>query len=106
MLDILHFFFEEDQVNATQELKNQKSDVRDNMYRLLYGVDYAYKLDKVETDATDMSFLEDEDDSPPDDSDIKPFSPKRQGVKPFIPVNQPTEDGIQPFGNTLDAPLK
>jgi hypothetical protein len=106
MLDIIHFFFEEDQIHSTTEIKHQKSEVRDNMYKLLYGIDYAYKLEKSDTGLTRAELLEDDKNYPSDDSDIKPFSPKKQGVKPFIPPSQPAEDGIQPFGNMLDSPLK
>lgn len=110
MLDVLHFYFEEDQVTATQEMRYQRSDVRENMYKLLYGVDYAYKLEKPKENQGTPNFLEEEGDlsydDEADDSDIKPFSPKNKGVKPFIPPSQPTGDGAQPFGSFVDAPLR
>ena len=40
-----------------------------------------------------------------DYSDITPFDPSSQPVKPFVPATEFNPDMQKPFGSTLDAPL-
>lgn len=90
MLDVLHFFFEEDSRFATAEEAESVSAGRTTLYKDLYNVDYKYKLNtKPRKTGTSGEFSY----SDPDE------------VKPYIPPTEFDPDSFNPFGETLDAPI-
>jgi len=99
MLDVIHVLFEEDYttvVNAEQvEVKNR---LRKVIYKEFYDKSYNY------TAKNEYEFDEPLD-AQVDYSDVKPFDPKAQARKPYIPPTNFNPDAPQPFGKTIDAPL-
>ena len=104
MLDVFHFFFEEDSLSSgTAEHFEAKDSLRSTVYSSLYNVEYKYKANKTST--TDFSELDD----PLDDFDeapvpVDPFK-KSNAVKPYTPATTFDPEAAKPFGSILDAPL-
>jgi hypothetical protein len=104
MLDVIHFFFEEDSVYVSREDALSTSEVRKNLYEKLYEKEYKYYIDPAEMDGkskkggrqyvADSDFVD------------TPFDPLSQGEsKSFTPATQLKEDEYLPFGPVLDAPI-
>ena len=108
MLDVIHFYLEEDFASSSQEATKIRSLSRETLYDSLYGVEYRFPV-KDNNNPRQKSFdvenlpFDNEDGS--EEEEIKPFNPK-QKAKPFVPATQVSESAPLPFGNALDAPLK
>lgn len=103
MLDVLHYFFEEDALSSTTaEHAEAKDAVRSQVYATLYETTYNYGSNK--TKQADFDGI----DAPLDDYDIpQPVDPfeRSNSVKPFTPATNFDPNSYKPFGNVLDAPL-
>ena len=107
MLDVIHFFFEEDMHSSSSgEQAEAKDKSRSLLYSTLYGKVYKYaskgsNANQLPPDiAADM---QDYDMPVP----VDPFE-RSQGspiVKPFIPATSVDNGSRLPFGNALEAPL-
>ncbi len=109
MLDILHYFFEEDYRTVSQDAALRISAVRETLYQSLYETNYPYAIaasagvaqNAYKYDPSD--FADDEEfDTTNQLSDVKAFSP---AARPYTPANQPVANSPKPFGDILDAPL-
>lgn len=98
MLDVLHYYFEEDLSSSTQEEALAKSESRSVIYGTLYGTVYKYKANtngsSSQTNAGGYSM-----------DGLVPFDPSDAVTKPFVPSTEFDADSPLPFGQTLDAPL-
>lgn len=111
MLDVIHYFFEEDNMYNSEEHMKSKLKTREIVYESLYGVEsfkYKYKEPAKSRGAGGTtSHTQDFDDLPLDEEEeINPFKPRDPG--PVMPRIRPTEfdiDAPKPFGDILDAPL-
>jgi hypothetical protein len=102
LIDVLHYYFEEDANLATGEQMEARDKMRSSIYGELYMRTYRYGASSSST--TDFSALDDPygDDMPvPVDPMAKSFS----AVKPFVPATEINEGSSKPFGRLLDAPL-
>jgi hypothetical protein len=101
MLDVIHVIFEDDMTSvASAEQVDVKETVREIIYRDFYETTYKYKTTKKRQGASIDNPVGDFDYS-----DITPFDPSSQPVKPFVPATDFNPDMQNPFGSTLDAPL-
>ncbi len=101
MLDVIHVIFEDDITSATSaEQVDVKENVREVIYRDFYKTTYKYKTTKKRQNASFDNSVGDFDYS-----DITPFDPSSQAVKPFVPATEFNPDMQKPFGSALDAPL-
>lgn len=104
MLDVIHFYLEEDFAPQSQEAIKIRSISRESLYDSLYGVTYQFpvkdgKTSKVRSfDVEDLPF-DDEEDGP-----VTPFNPKN-AVKPYFPPTPVSPSSPLPFGDVVDAPL-
>lgn len=79
MLDTLHFMYEEDVTPKWELHQEYKSQLRENIYSLLYDTEYEYSTDKYSNEDTEYS-------------SSNPYSPPREGeVKPYIPPTSPED---------------
>lgn len=107
MLDVLHFYLEEDFAASSQEAIKIRSLSRESLYEELYGVTYKFPVKDSDTprgksfDVESLPF--DNEDGP--EEEIKPFNPK-QKAKPYVAPTPVSDSGPLPFGSVLDAPLK
>lgn len=98
MLDVLHFFFEEDLRYSTAEEADAVSSVRVSIYRTMYGTEYRYKSDSKNKNSRQYTSNFDYDD------EITPFDPSKAETKPYVPPTQFNESGVDSSG-ILDGPL-
>lgn len=119
LVDVLHYYFEEDLTHSSELQANSRTVTRENIYKNLYDTEYKYGyLNNVSSNGTDNNVVKLDNasgvstpvefDTEPEDnlSDIKPFSPKkRKEVKPYVPPTQFDGASEVPFGNILDAPI-
>lgn len=104
MVDVLHYFFEEDMMVTSGEQAEAKTRLRVSIYQSMYGKTYKYGYESAESK---NKRIFDEAMMEPDllTDDIKPFDPIKQPTKGFIPATQFNPDSPAPFGD-LDAPLR
>lgn len=107
MLDIIHYYFEEDFYHPTEESALRKSALREALYTSLYDTEYAYAIKSENSKNTELYDSENEYETlyEPEES-IKPFNPKAEPKKPYVPPTELNPDAAEPFGSILDAPLK
>ncbi len=98
MVDVLHYYFEEDLNIVSQEQVAAKSESRSVIYRTLYGTTYKYRIDAGIKSSNNAS-------SSPSYDDLVPFDPSNNVTKPYVPPTEFDPDAATPFGRTLDAPL-
>lgn len=109
MLDVLHYFFEEDLFYSSVEQADGRDRSRISIYQDFYNTSYAYSTNKnsnagggVYKNFDDLEFIsEDEEEK------IVPFDPlqKQKAVKPFIKPTTVNAAADQPFGDMLDGPI-
>jgi len=102
MIDVLHYYFEEDIAASSGEQMEARSESRSVIYRTLYGTQYKYAMS-----TSDKTYNSDGSKLPDDGfySDLEPFDPSENVVKPYVSPTELDEDSYLPFGKTLDAPL-
>lgn len=99
MLDVMHVIIEDDLTSSqTGENSEVKSKMRTILYREFY--DRAYQFSTANPDFSVEEPLEGYVGD-----DIKPFDPKKQATKPFVPATNFDENSAKPFGKILDAPI-
>ena len=82
MLDVVHYFLDEDMRYSTIEELKIHGNVRKSVFEDFYGVEYKYAI------STDSS-----------------SSASSDATKPYIPPTEVNPDSPAPFGSVLDAPL-
>lgn len=106
MLDVIHYFYDDDnRYNGYDEAKIV-SGFRDAVYSIMYKKDYLFKMDDSDSgikdfDEIDQMVLDSEEKEEP----VVPFNPRASNVKPYTPPTEFKEDSSKPFGSVLDAPL-
>jgi len=111
MLDVLHYYFEEDIDYESEERADARSRVRSRIFEEMYDRPYRYArrpqlepsaaYSEIEDGASDPDWL-----SEAEEREITPFQPKK---KPTIPYSPPSNVDIEselPFGFALDAPMQ
>lgn len=102
MLDVLHFFFEQDSRYTTREESEVVDNMRRRLYRELYSMEYAYQVGAGGAGgARGRRYIDPR-------SDPTSFDPliSSQETKPYIPPTDFQPDSSMPFGSTLEAPLR
>ncbi len=85
MLDVIHYYFDEDFRYGSVEAAQLHSNVREQIFGVMYGRTYQYGLGRNRTVGADGS--------------------EELTVKPYIPPTEFNPDSANPFGGVLDAPL-
>ncbi len=88
MLDVLHYYFEEDTTYITQEHALYTDSRRKSLYRLFYETEYKYGST---SESTTTKYTSDEGEE--------------YTSKSYIPPTEFDPESSDPFGGTLDAPL-
>jgi len=97
MLDVLHYYMEEDYNVSTQEQIDSRSNVRKAIYRLMYSKEYKFPDSKNNAQVTASGL-------PVNDFAI-PVDPTAGPTKSYVPPTDFNPDSQNPFGDVLDAPL-
>lgn len=102
MLDIVHFFLEEDLRYSSGEEYEATNSVRTYIYESLYSTPYKYKGGSIRDKSKGGRQYIDKnatwDDLPSE------FSPDKE-VKPYIPPTEVNPESTLPFGSVLDSPI-
>jgi hypothetical protein len=108
MLDVLHYFFEDDMDYASAEQADAKDRTREIIYQDFYGHKYAYSNTQggasTNYSAGGQGIVRDfnADD---EEEKIEAFDPMKKPPKPFVPVTKVNASSPKPFGSVLDEPL-
>jgi hypothetical protein len=103
MLDVIHYFFEEDIRNLAKEQIDHNNYVRDSIYKNLYEGKYKRVFAKTRSS---NSYDFDEELSAEDMPEkIKPFNPRSEKTKSYMAPTPVFNNSDKPFGNTLEEPL-
>lgn len=112
MLDVLHFYFEEDNSYPSEEQLASTSSVRTAVYETWYDRPYKYKYTPKKKSTTAGENGPEYSESPTQDfgdvdadGDVIPFNPKAEKPKAYVEPTEMNGESAMPFGNTLDAPL-
>lgn len=108
MLDVIHYFFEDDLNYSTPEQAEARDKMRTSLYGQLYHTTYKYA-----TGANSSSNASMPKDFTPED-EIVPINLQERKVDSFAPATPPkpyiaptnmNPDSSRPFGNVLDGPV-
>lgn len=101
MLDVIHYLFEEDLRFSSGEQAEAVGKSREIIYRQLYDTEYIFKATSSSSSRYRSA------NSFNDFDDIKPYDPKKNVTKPFIPATEFDPDTGLPMGGNglLEAPL-
>lgn len=107
MLDVVHYLFEEDVAFVSEDHAQAQSGTRTRLYQDLYGTTYKYPY-KSKGGANGRTYIDESViDEPFVKEDLpKPFDPRAQATKPFIPATKLNPNAADPFGGLLDAPIR
>ena len=108
MLDVVHYFLEEDFSAASSEQAEARSRMRTTLYESLYSKEYKYAMSSTRTKSFEANL-----DPPVNDAYIEPeepivpFDPSNQSAKTkgYMPPTPVSDDPVQPFGKVLDSPM-
>jgi len=110
MLDVLHYYFEEDIFYESEEQADARSKLRKMIYEELYERPYKYarkpQAKGVEDYPKDGEASESEWLSEEEEREITPFEPKKQPTIPYSPPSKVDIGSALPFGSALDAPME
>lgn len=105
MLDVLHYFFEEDHFYVNEEQAQYRPKFRQQIYSTMYGIDYTYNTQGTSNDSA-MDSLESPEDLEEPEEAVNPFNPRaKKETKVFLEPTLPLENAQKPFGDILDMPL-
>ena len=82
MLDVVHYFLDEDMRYSSMEELKLHDNIRKNIFNNLYEVEYRYGMSGDSSDPTDLN-----------------------STKPYIPPTEVDPESATPFGSILDSPL-
>ena len=101
MLDVIHYFYEDDLNYASVEAAQMADARRITLFKQLYGVEYKY----ASADSQNKAAAGGSSNYDFDLDDPIPFDPTNAPKKPFIPATEIDADSFTPFGDVLDAPI-
>lgn len=106
MLDVIHYFFEEDYRYSTYEESAFKDQFRTNIYKELYQAEYRYSSSEIKENYKDFDAQALDKPIEPVEV-IEPFNPRARAkeVKPYVEPTDLSVDSDKPFGSILDQPL-
>ena len=105
MLDVIHYYFEQDHRYASFEEASFKDQFRSSIFKNLYESDYVFGMSNDDT--PDYTISDSGLDAPLEMNQevIEPFNPRAKSVKGFIQPTNLNENSTKPFGSVLDEPL-
>ena len=105
MLDVIHFFFEEDMNFASKEEADARSNSREIIYQDFYDYSYRYGSSNRSSNAGAQERRYIEEDIEESEESVVPFDPLKGPTKAFVPATPVDASMSKPFGAVLDEPL-
>lgn len=104
MLDVIHYFFEDDYRYTTNEESIYKDEFRKSFYQQVYSYEYKYASEERSSNKSYKDF--DEEPLEPMEENIQPFNPKaKKATKAYIEPTPLSGKSSNPFGDILDGPV-
>ena len=103
MLDVLHFYMEEDFDFTTKEESEAKENLRSTISRLIYDKDYNFSNSSSSSGVNSRKYISKEENE-----ELKPFNPEDPNAfnkKSYIPPTDFDANSSKPFGDVLDSPI-
>ena len=97
MVDVLHYYMEEDYRFSSSEEADARSNLRKLMYKNLYQREYKYFIPSKTNSRATASGI--------DFDDLDPVDPTAGPTKSYFPPTDFNPEAPNPFGDVLDAPL-
>ena len=108
MLDVLHYFFEDDMNYASAEQADARDRAREIIYQDFYGHRYTYSNTQARAgnnySASGQGIVRDFN-AADEEEKIEAFDPMKKPPKPFVPATKVNAASPKPFGAVLDEPL-
>jgi hypothetical protein len=105
MLDVIHYIFEEDTTQESEQALKSQSETRDLLYSVMYERPYKYKYTASAPASDERKYIDDPEDEIDDVADIEPFNPRKNQPKGYLPPTDFDPASPMPFGKGLDAPM-
>ena len=102
MLDVLHYYMEEDYNFSNSEQVEAKSKLRKTIYRTVYNRDYSFGVNSETDYSIPQDFTIQEEGTTTEESE----DPLKGPTKSYVPPTEFNPDSMKPFGNLLDAPFE
>lgn len=104
MLDVIHYFFEEDMFYSSAEQAEGRDRARQQIYQQFYESEYAYAVATGNSASSSGVTSKNFDIA---EEGIVPFDPlqKSKPTKPFVPPTPVNARSPLPFGSALEGPL-
>ena len=103
MLDVIHYFFEEDIRDLNKEQIEYNNSVRDSIYKNLY--EGKYKRVFAKTRSSNSYDFDEELSAEEKPEPVKPFNPRSKKTKDYMAPSPVFNNPDKPFGNILEEPL-
>lgn len=102
MLDVLHYFFEEDLYYSSAEQAEGRDRARQRIYEDFYNKRYPYASSSGQGVSRNFDV-----DIAEEVEEVTPFDPmqKMQPTKPYVAPTPVNASSRLPFGNVLDGPM-
>lgn len=109
MLDVIHYFFEQDMLVAGAEEAEARSKMRTIIYKDLYEKTYNYQYTSSKkgynySTASGDSMMPEGESVVDDSNSFEPDAPDKGPTKPFVPPTDFNPDSPNPFDGVLDPP--
>jgi hypothetical protein len=108
MLDVIHYFIEEDMNYSSSEQADGRSRTREILYRDFYAQNYKYATSSSGSKYSSANGSISKDfDSPYEDEEetLVPFDPLKGPTKSFVPATPVNAAMTRPFGAVIEEPL-
>lgn len=102
MLDVLHYYMEEDYNFSNSEQVEAKSKLRKTIYKTVYNRDYSFGVNSEKDYSIPQDFTIQEEGTTAEESE----DPLKGPTKSYVPPTEFNPDSMKPFGNLLDAPFE
>jgi hypothetical protein len=102
MLDVLHYYMEEDYNFSNSDQVEAKSRIRKTIYKTMYNKEYKFGAETEKDYSLPQDFTIQEEGSTPSQEE----DPLKGPTKSYVPPTNFNPDSVKPFGNLLDAPFE
>lgn len=105
MLDVLHYYFEEDQRVTSAEEGEGLDRMREKVYELFYSERYKYSSTKAKSSGGVTNYDDLELMSEDEEEKFTQFDPLKQPPKAYVPPTVGNAKSPKPFGALIDEPF-
>jgi hypothetical protein len=105
MLDVIHYYFEQDFGLPSQEAASRVSIMRETLYENMYNTTYKYAIEKSNTASERMTYSDADVEESNIEAQLSGIDPFKPATRQYTPTTTVNSSSPTPFGNLVDAPL-